>query len=401
MGEGRWDEVDKIVVKIAAYLAHYNLTWLCWTAASHLLVFRLVRKFRIPYLVVSDIVQVDDKRQPSKNPDLSLGKHWMPCVIGCFLAGISGLGPDYSSLSFDVEDNTAVAGEPRNTPREEQEEMENDAVPKSSEESSGSEFTPSHGSYQCAHIDALLFFSTKGLPNGLAAPLTLGSPLTPGENGKDSSSSSECSAEGLPYGAWDEPSVIASHIPKLELDRILGKGTTGTVYGGRWRGLAVAVKLSEGMEERCRLRKESEWYSWLSKHDMAQDVLPSFQGWYRHRSFDVLVMSLEGSLLDSWDCLSREERQHLFSMVQTLHRAGIMHGDISPRNILRSPSGELRLIDLSEACRHDWCNLQHESTTIPGSKRRRVKNHHRCGELITLCNTLQLDRRKRSRQPCH
>ena len=42
-------------------------------------------------------------------------------------------------------------------------------------------------------------------------------------------------------------------------------------------------------------------------------------------------------------------RPELFSMVLKLHQAGLRHGDLEPQNVLRSSSGQLKLVDLSGA----------------------------------------------------
>ncbi|KAF8479982.1 hypothetical protein JB92DRAFT_3149370 [Gautieria morchelliformis] len=36
-GRARWDMVDSILLQVTTYLVSYNMTWLCWAAASHLI----------------------------------------------------------------------------------------------------------------------------------------------------------------------------------------------------------------------------------------------------------------------------------------------------------------------------------------------------------------------------
>jgi hypothetical protein len=45
-------------------------------------------------------------------------------------------------------------------------------------------------------------------------------------------------------------------------------------------------------------------------------------------------------------------RTHLYELVRDLHRVGIVHGDLEPRNIARVPEGGFRLIDFSESRKH-------------------------------------------------
>ena len=45
-------------------------------------------------------------------------------------------------------------------------------------------------------------------------------------------------------------------------------------------------------------------------------------------------------------------RTQLYGLVWNLHRVGIVHGDLEPRNIARVPGGGFRLIDFSESMGH-------------------------------------------------
>jgi hypothetical protein len=45
-------------------------------------------------------------------------------------------------------------------------------------------------------------------------------------------------------------------------------------------------------------------------------------------------------------------RAHIYGMAQDLHRVGIVHGDLEPRNVARVPGGGFRLFDFSESEKH-------------------------------------------------
>jgi tRNA A-37 threonylcarbamoyl transferase component Bud32 len=45
-------------------------------------------------------------------------------------------------------------------------------------------------------------------------------------------------------------------------------------------------------------------------------------------------------------------RSQIYKLVQELHRIGIAHGDLEPRNIGRTREGGFYLIDFSESRRH-------------------------------------------------
>ena len=42
-------------------------------------------------------------------------------------------------------------------------------------------------------------------------------------------------------------------------------------------------------------------------------------------------------------------------MVLKLHQAGLCHGDLESRNVLRSTPGQLKLVDLCEASERQCC----------------------------------------------
>ncbi|KAM6493283.1 hypothetical protein JOM56_011417 [Amanita muscaria] len=64
-------------------------------------------------------------------------------------------------------------------------------------------------------------------------------------------------------------------------------------------------------------------------------------------------------------------RSQVYKLVQDLHRIGIRHGDLEPRNIGRARGGGFCLIDFSESRRHSNCNKSkrtgHSSHSNPKS----------------------------------
>ena len=45
-------------------------------------------------------------------------------------------------------------------------------------------------------------------------------------------------------------------------------------------------------------------------------------------------------------------RSQVYKLVRDLHRIGIVHEDLEPRNIVRAHGSEFRLIDFSESRKH-------------------------------------------------
>ncbi|KAF8517635.1 hypothetical protein JB92DRAFT_3303961 [Gautieria morchelliformis] len=305
-GRTRWDPVDMILLKVASYMVFHKMTWLCWTAASHLIVFRLVHHPpQKPYLVISDVVQVDDTRKPDPDP------------VDKRIAHSQG------KFHFHVEDHTSVIGDPNPTPEEQKLKALSDSIMSAAGTSSGSNWTPQSGRQRSPYIDT-----------------------------------EQCDQAGLPYNYQKMEDILSSTIPWLNVNGFLGCGSTGEVFSGSWQGKDVAVKIAESKKARVRLRLESVWYARIAEREPAKDILPTFFGWFRHSFFDMLVLSNEGSALDSWNDLLPDERLELFSMALKLHQAGICHRDLEPRNVLHSITGQLKLVDLSEAVsEHQCCGI--------------------------------------------
>ena len=54
-------------------------------------------------------------------------------------------------------------------------------------------------------------------------------------------------------------------------------------------------------------------------------------------------------------------RLEIFNLVYDLHSLGIVHGDLEPRNVVRTDEGKLLLIDFTHSSRHrsESCVTQH------------------------------------------
>jgi tRNA A-37 threonylcarbamoyl transferase component Bud32 len=51
-------------------------------------------------------------------------------------------------------------------------------------------------------------------------------------------------------------------------------------------------------------------------------------------------------------------RRKVYELVVHLHRTGIVHGDLEPRNVARVRGGGFRLIDFSESRHHDCKEME-------------------------------------------
>ncbi|KAK7029113.1 hypothetical protein R3P38DRAFT_2524878, partial [Favolaschia claudopus] len=74
----------------------------------------------------------------------------------------------------------------------------------------------------------------------------------------------------------------------------------------------------------------------------------------------------------SWDSLDPDERNSVFKIALNIHRAGVHHGDLAPRNVVRDHNeGSIAIIDFGHASLKHTC-------------------HDHCAELLSLQQDLQM-----------
>ncbi|KAH9981480.1 hypothetical protein BGW80DRAFT_1434619 [Lactifluus volemus] len=117
-------------------------------------------------------------------------------------------------------------------------------------------------------------------------------------------------------------------------------------------------------QKRQRLRNKFKIYLNLD------DAYQSGRLHDRSAYMDVLILDLCDSIMNSWDDLSASEQSKVYKLVQDLHRIGIAHEDLEPRNIVRTHGGKFLLIDFSKSRKHV------------------CKESKKCYELQTLRNLL-------------
>ncbi|KAH9175245.1 hypothetical protein EDB89DRAFT_1903808 [Lactarius sanguifluus] len=88
----------------------------------------------------------------------------------------------------------------------------------------------------------------------------------------------------------------------------------------------------------------------------------------------VLILGLCGDTLKDWDELNFSEQRQVYGLVWDLHRLGIIHGDLEPRNIARVPGASVR----------------HSCVEMSGKLNKRYK----CPELQAMRGVLKLLRRQ-------
>ncbi|BGP35070.1 hypothetical protein JCM10296v2_006900 [Rhodotorula toruloides] len=103
---------------------------------------------------------------------------------------------------------------------------------------------------------------------------------------------------------------------------------------------------------------------------------PRLFGVFGHSDADdgqwCIVQSFEGKSLADWQDLSDRQKIQLYARMADMHKKGVAHGDLAPRNVVMQ-DGRVKLIDFGEAYPHE------------------CKGEKECGELEMLWETLGMD----------
>ncbi|KDQ09078.1 hypothetical protein BOTBODRAFT_535234 [Botryobasidium botryosum FD-172 SS1] len=159
-------------------------------------------------------------------------------------------------------------------------------------------------------------------------------------------SSSSPPNPSLPGGVFESDSR-----PGIILHQLLGSGSTSTTFiGTLGDGAKVVAKIAH-YETRAQVLKEG-WFYQNPLKSLCGSALPSYFGVFEGEGRVALLTAYVGAPIESFDLLSDNARQHILNHVTSLHRLGISHNDLEPRNILAGPNGRYTIIDLGCATIH-------------------------------------------------
>jgi len=158
------------------------------------------------------------------------------------------------------------------------------------------------------------------------------------------------------FGRLDSRNLLANEDCYLNLNKIVGKGNFGEIFGGSFRGAKCAFKKAEDLgvyaSENILLKE-------MSNHPN----ICRYYGICRFEDEHFLVMEYfpDGSLLDvvKKKKFSNEEKLHfclqLTQAIWHLHALHVLHGDLALRNVLvdvqKKPMGAV-LTDFGQSCHH-------------------------------------------------
>lgn len=172
------------------------------------------------------------------------------------------------------------------------------------------------------------------------------------------------------------------------IEALIGKGGFGSVYRGRWtfegqaRGSPVCIKTTTDVGS---WHREAYFGEILRDHAGAVQLHATFVGHQGPRRplycsvFELCERSIAGALLDGLRWSERKvlrEFRCVARAVADLHKGGAVHRDITPRNVLLTFDGHLKLADFGIALhgvarrvRADAFNPWHAPVTVLVGKR--------------------------------
>ncbi len=156
-------------------------------------------------------------------------------------------------------------------------------------------------------------------------------------------------------GAALTPSLVPKAIPgRLQFERRIGKGGSGVVYEALDLSLGrrVAVKTLPTVcspNDIARLRREAQTLAAVSHRNLA-----TVFGFKVYRGTPMIIMEfVDGGTLAERIPMPLDEAIEVMlqvtEVVGCLHKAGVVHRDIKPRNIALNSAGDLKLLDFGLA----------------------------------------------------
>jgi len=167
----------------------------------------------------------------------------------------------------------------------------------------------------------------------------------------------------------------------LILTSDIAQGATGIIHGATLQVQIsdstyltgdVVIKLALCIEQKACLRNEYSIYQHLaSKH---VNGLPTVLGIFDdlEEGPSILIMTHAGTCLHRGQAVSSSTRAALLTILQDIHKAGVLHCDLRPQNLLVDKFGKATIIDFDQS-RRDTSNTD---------KKRE------CAELIHILDTL-------------
>ncbi|KAH9004932.1 hypothetical protein EDB86DRAFT_3186805 [Lactarius hatsudake] len=364
--------VSNLLLKAALYLGLRKMEWLFLTCHNYWVVCRLVSNDGNPFLAYSPLCSIEDSSEPFR------------ALLGAILSVLKGAPVQASEFNPAMVPDTIPT------------------IPEKEEGGSSPEDDVDDGSGE---------YWGSSTTNISSEPPMTRSRATTSRDAPEFDLMFTSSAPHYPksYQVWvrlhslPNNTLVLPHCAengngnrRLWLTRHIGAGSTGSVWECRFDNSddLFAIKVIElqrrsGVERQQRFYNEFEVYLSLEigyqSGQLRDRITPHCYGAFEGGRTDILILELCGDTLKGWDELNFSEQTQVYGLIWDLHRVGIVHGDLEPRNIARVPGGGFRLIDFSESVRHTCVE-------ISGKLNKRYK----CPELQAMRGVLKLLQRHAS-----
>ncbi|EJD08067.1 uncharacterized protein FOMMEDRAFT_150739 [Fomitiporia mediterranea MF3/22] len=342
----RFPEVGmKVIIKVCVYMMIYRVEWLALSCFTKWVFFRLHLRGEgeLPYVTYSTIEKQEDNTRPFR------------ALFGMMLA---------TAMNVDVPSNAVMDGQLRPAP-----------VQGTEGQSDGSEppeqCDPSFkGRGQVTRAEPPENRSRSNGGNSLALSpgfLVTWSPKTMSNK------------KWLEFHVVDTDAfpALKKDTIRLYVQRSIGYGSTGTVFEAipdgdeqigalerRRYAIKTVGKGDTDKEKGCarRLLNELAIYRLICQtSSVSMTIVPQCYGLFETTRTLALVVDYGGDVLsrnENWPELTRNERHKLYNAILALHRLGVYHGDLEPRNIVRGSDGSFKIIDFTSSTLHNCgqCN---------------------------------------------
>ncbi|KAJ7772913.1 hypothetical protein DFH07DRAFT_718451, partial [Mycena maculata] len=117
---------------------------------------------------------------------------------------------------------------------------------------------------------------------------------------------------------------------------------------------SLVAKTAHGPSATQRL--VCEYNAYTAMRTLQGTVIPTVMGMFTTKDGKntVLMMSYAGEALKTFSDLRPDEKLMLFHRLVRLHKTGVQHNDLEPRNVTKSSSGPL-IIDFDNASLDHSC----------------------------------------------
>jgi predicted Ser/Thr protein kinase len=191
----------------------------------------------------------------------------------------------------------------------------------------------------------------------LPAPASFSKPQTP-PNNVLSNNRSIPSGSPLPNsGATRNPSNNQSFVDRYKFGQVIGHGGVSTVYEAidTFSNRRCAIKEIHFASAADKKQIETE-IRILNQNSINFSFMPDIYDVYKEQTRIFIAMAyIDGSTLDALSTRPRKTNQvedfliTILGFLSQLHDAGIIHRDIKPQNIKKTPDGKYVLLDFGIA----------------------------------------------------